>query len=143
MAALAAAVAIAAYAWDDLVGGAPRRLIQSAFARLYTVKNALWVVMGLNGLAYAGLTLATIFPRLLSLPPEVQRDVPHAAQLMFRMVIVLKMVLMLFGAYLIWSLVEIGMGRPGGVTLRFVILFLLAIPAPLIYYTVKLRKYTR
>lgn len=141
LAALLAAIALAVYSWNDLSNGTPRRLFRPAFYSLYTVKNALWVVLGLNALAYAGLTVATHFGRLFNIPAEIERDLPHAPQLLFSMVIVMKAVLMLFGAYLTWSLVEVGLGRQGGVTLEFVLFFFLLVPVPLIFYTVKVRKY--
>jgi len=59
------------------------------------------------------------------------------------MVIVMKTVLALFGVYLVWSLVQVAMRQGGGLSAQFLTLFTLAVPVPLVFYTVKMRRYRK
>jgi hypothetical protein len=55
----------------------------------------------------------------------------------------MKTVLMLFAVYLVWALVNVGLRRGGGLSGAFLTGFTLAVPLPLVFYTLKLRKYQR
>jgi hypothetical protein len=59
------------------------------------------------------------------------------------MVIVMKVVLALFAVYLVWALINVGLRRGGGLSGGFLTVFTLAVPLPLVLYTVKLRRYRR
>jgi hypothetical protein len=50
-------------------------------------------------------------------------------------------VLALFAAYLVWALINVGLRRGTRLSGSFLTLFTLAVPLPLVIYTVKLRKY--
>jgi hypothetical protein len=108
-----------------------------------TAKNALWMVSFIASAAYLGLTLGARRGGLIHVPPEIERDSPHLHQMMFSVMIVMKAVLMLFSVYLVWALVNVGLHRGAGVSGSALTFFTLAVPVPLIYYTVKLRRYRR
>jgi hypothetical protein len=57
------------------------------------------------------------------------------------MVIVMKAVLALFGLYLVWALVQLATRQGTGINGRFLTVFTLAVPVPLIFYTLRLRRY--
>ncbi len=110
---------------------------------LMTAKNALWMVGLIDIGAYVGLTLGARGNGLFEIPPELERGSPQLRQMLFSMVIVMKAVLTLFTVYLMWALVNIGLRRGGGFSGEFLTLFTLAVPFPLVLYTLKLRKYQR
>lgn len=80
---------------------------------IWTVRNALLTVTGLNALVYLGLTVAGQKQRLIQIPAEIDRRSPHLRQMVFRIAIVLKALLMVFAVYLAWRLMGIGARRPG------------------------------
>lgn len=143
LAALLAGLALAVSAWDELPARLPRRPFGNPAAGFgaWTARNALWIVMLLNTCAYVGLTAAAHWDKLIHVPAELDRAHPHLRQLLFSMVIVLKAVLATFSLYLMWALANIGRGQGAGLSGGFVTLFVLAVPAPLIWYTLKLRRY--
>ncbi|MEP6963726.1 MAG: hypothetical protein ABI995_16735 [Acidobacteriota bacterium] len=110
---------------------------------LMTAKNALWVVSALNLAAYLGLTFGSLSRGLIHIPEHIERESPYLPQMMFSVVIVMKAVLMMFSIYIVWALINIGLRQPNGLSGRELTLFTLAVPLPLIYYTVKLRRYRR
>jgi hypothetical protein len=127
--ALLSALALIAYYWP--------RLPDPRFSRLLSAKTTLWLIALIDVAAYAGLT----FGRLLHIPPELDRRSPQLRQMLFSMLIVMKAVLALFAAYLVWALINVGLRRGTGLSGSFLTLFTLAVPLPLVIYTVKLRKY--
>jgi low temperature requirement protein LtrA len=112
-------------------------------AGLMTARNVLWMVAGIDLAAYVGLTVGARGKGLFEIPPELERQSPHLRQMLFSMVIVMKTVLMLFAVYLVWSLVNVGLRRGGGLNGGFLTLFTLLVPVPLVFYTVKMRKYSK
>jgi hypothetical protein len=110
---------------------------------MMTAKNALWMVSLIDIAAYVGLTMGARGKGLIEIPPELERGSPQLRQMLFSMVIVMKTVLMLFAVYLVWALVNIGLRRGGGFSGAFLTGFTLAVPLPLVFYTLKLRKYQR
>jgi hypothetical protein len=143
VAALLAGLALAISAWDELPARLARRPFGASAAGFgpWTARNALWIVMLLNAGAYVGLTAAAHWDKLIHVPAELDRAHPHLRQLLFSLVIVLKAILTLFSLYLMWALASIGRGHGAGLNGGFVMLFVLLVPAPLIWYTVKLRRY--
>jgi hypothetical protein len=145
--ALLTTLALAGYYWPQI----PERVVQLGYRYgrpqgingLMTAKNALWVVGLIDIGAYIGLTMGARGKGLIEIPPEVERGSPRLRQMLFSMVIVMKAVLMMFAVYLVWSLVNIGLRRGGGFSGGFLTLFTLAVPLPLVFYTLKLRKYQR
>jgi hypothetical protein len=131
--ALLGAVGLAVYYWPRMP--APR------VTRFLPVKTTLWIVTLIDFTAYAGLTLGSRGKGLFEIPPELERRSPQLRQMLFSMLIVVKAVLTLFGSYLVWALINIGMRRGGALSGGFLTLFTLAVPLPLLFYTVKLRRY--
>ncbi len=142
--AVAAAVWLVLSEWDQIpVFGLQRGGRFGMNRGPWTARNALWVVTLLNVGAYLGLTAATHWQKLIHIPADMDRDAPHVRQLLFSMVIVLKAVLMLFSLYVVWALVNVALGQGGGLSPKFLTVFTLAVPLPLILYTVKLRRYRK
>jgi hypothetical protein len=107
------------------------------------VVTTLWAVAGIDLLAYIGLTLGSRGRGLFHIPEALDREAPHVRQMLFSMMIVMKAVLALFGLYLVWTLVKMGLRLESEVSGRFLTIFTLAVPIPLILYTVKLRRYSK
>ncbi|MEO5926845.1 MAG: hypothetical protein ABIR70_23730 [Bryobacteraceae bacterium] len=145
LAALVAALALAGYYWPRI----PERVVEfgSRYGRplgingFVTAKNALWMVSLIDIGSYVGLTLGSRGKGLIEIPPELERGSPRLRQMLFSMVIVMKAVLALFAVYLMWALVNIGLRQGAGVSREFLTLFTLAVPLPLLFYTLKLRRY--
>ena len=110
---------------------------------IFTPKTVLWMVAAINVAAYLGLTVGARGRGLFEIPAELERNAPHLRQMLFSMVIVMKTVLALFGVYLVWSLVQVAMRQGGGLSAQFLTLFTLAVPVPLVFYTVKMRRYRK
>ncbi|MEO8096934.1 MAG: hypothetical protein ABI811_04490 [Acidobacteriota bacterium] len=146
-AALLAAFGLVFYYWPQI----PERAVRQGFRMgpppgvmgLMTAKNALWMVLTLDLAAYLGLTFGSLRRGLIHLPEQVEREAPHLKQMMFSVMIVMKAVLMLFTVYIVWALVNVGLRQETGISGRALTVFTLAVPLPLIYYTVKLRRYRR
>ncbi len=131
--ALLTAFALTIYYWP--------RIPDPPFARILPAKTTLWIVTIIDGAAYAGLTLGARGRALFEIPPELERRSPQVRQMLFSMVIVMKAVLTLFAVYLVWAVINVGLRRGGGPNGEFLTAFTLAVPLPLVFYTVKLRKY--
>ena len=147
VAAVVSAVVLVVVYWGEI----PDRFVNLGYrygrapgiAGMMTARNVLWMVTGIDTLAYVGLTMASRGGGLFEIPAELERQSPHLRQMLFSMVIVMKAVLALFGVYLVWALVNVGLRRGGGLSGGFLTLFTLAVPVPLVYYTVKMRKYRK
>jgi hypothetical protein len=131
--ALVSAVALTVYYWP--------RIPDPRFARILPAKTTLWIVTLIDVLAYVALTVGARGTWMFDVPPELERRSPQLRQMLFSVVIVMKTVLALFAAYLVWALVNVGLLRGGGLSGEFLTIFTLAVPLPLVFYTVKLRKY--
>ena len=148
LAALLGALGLAGYYWPQI----PERVVQLGYrygrplgmVGIVTAKNALWMLALIDVVAYSGMTLGSRGKGLIEIPLELERGSPQLRQMLFSMMIVMKTVLMLFAVYLMWALVNIGLRTGGGgFSGEFLTLFTLAVPLPLIFYTLKLRKYQR
>jgi hypothetical protein len=147
LAALLGAVGLAVYYWPRI----PERVVDLGYRYgrapgmngIMTAKNALWMVTLIDAVAYLGLTIGARGRGLFDIPPVMEREAPQLRQMLFSMVIVMKAVLTLFAVYLVWALVNIGLRRGGGLSGGFLTVFTLAVPLPLVLYTVKLRRYGR
>lgn len=113
------------------------------FNGIFTPKTVLWMVALINAGAYVGLTLGARGRGLFEIPEELERGSPHLRQMLFSMVIVMKTVLALFGAYLVWSLAQVALRQGRGISGEFLTLFTLVVPVPLVFYTVKMRRYRK
>ena len=108
---------------------------------IFTPKMVLWMVAAIDTAAYIRLTLGARGRGLFEIRPELERSAPHLRQMLFSMVLVMKTVLALFGVYLVWALVQVATRQGSGISAGFLTLFTLAVPLPLIFYTVKMRRY--
>lgn len=133
VAALLVALALTAYYWP--------RIPDPRFVRLLPAKTTLWIVSLIDVATYLGLTLGARGKGLIEIPPELERRSPQLRQMLFSMLIVMKAVLAVFAVYLVWALINVGLRRGAGLSGWFLTAFTLAVPLPLIYYTVKLRRY--
>lgn len=148
LAALVGVFVLAWMYWDQLPNAVvPRRRFgppRSLWSTVWTFKNGLFLVMGLNTLAYLGLTVTGQSQKAILVPAELDKAAPHIRPMMFSLVIVLKTVLMLFALYLTWALVAIGTG--GGAMARewfsgwSLTAFVLCVPLPLVLVTLRLRR---
>src|SRR5262245_46354723 len=112
--ALLFAVAMAAYYWP--------RIPTPRFATL-PAKTTLWMVALIDAVAYLGLTLGARGGGLFEIPAELERRSPQLRQMLYSMVIVMKAVLTLFAAYLVWALVNVGLRRGSGLSGEFLTIF--------------------
>jgi hypothetical protein len=106
-------------------------------------RTTLWIIAAIDALAYVGLTLAARGRGLFHIPEQMEREAPHVRQMLFSMVIVMKAMLALFGTYLVWTLIGIALHRGTGMSGMSLTLFTLAVPVPLLYYTLRLRRYRK
>jgi hypothetical protein len=134
-----AAVGLAVFYWPQLAAR-PRFPYRASGLPIGTT---LWFVAAIDALAYLGLTLGARGRGLFHIPEVLDREAPHVRQMLFSMMIVMKTILALFGLYLVWVLVRMGMRLDTGVDGSFLTFFTLAVPVPLIFYTVKLRRYSK
>ena len=147
LAALVSAITLVGIYWTQI----PDRVVELGYrygrapgiTGMMTAKNALWMVTLIDAAAYLGLTLGSSGQWLFQIPAEMERMAPQLRQMLFSMVIVMKTVLTLFVVYLVWALVNVGLRRGGGLSGGFLTVFTLAVPLPLVLYTLKLRKYGR
>lgn len=131
--ALVGAMAYAAYYWPQIP--TPR------FVRFLSPKSTIWMVAAIDIAAYVSLTLGMRGKGLVEIPPALEHRSPQLRPMVQSMLIVMKAVLSLFGAYLLWAVVNAGLRRGGGPSGWFLTAFTLAVPLPLVFYTVKLRRY--
>jgi hypothetical protein len=139
-AALMATVYIVASEWTRISHRPPPRF---RIPGAWDPKLALWIMMAINAGSYAMLTAAAYSQKLISIPVGIERDSPQVRQLMFSMMIVMKAVMMMLSVYLVWSLVNVMLGHVRGLNPRFLTLFVLLVPVPLLLYTLKLRRFRR
>ncbi len=133
------AIALVAVYWPQ-IASRPRFAYRAAGL---PIETTLLAVAAIDVFAYIGLTLGSRGRGLFHIPEPLEREAPHVRQMLFSMMIVMKAVLALFGLYLVWTLVRMGMRLDTGVSGSFLTLFTLAVPVPLIFYTVKLRRYSK
>lgn len=147
LAAVIGAIGLVVFYWPRI----PDRVVELGYrygrapgiSGMMTAKNTLWMVALIDAGAYLGLTLGARGGGLFEIPPELERGSPELRQMLFSMVIVIKAVLSLFAVYLIWALINVGLRRGGGLSGGFLTVFTLAVPLPLVLYTLKLRRYRR
>jgi hypothetical protein len=142
LAAFVALIAIAANHWTQ-IPIRPRRFLPPPGVMPWTPHTVLGIMLALGSATYVLLTMAGQFQRLVSLPPDVDRDGPQVRQLLLSMMIVLKAVVMVLFVYLTWTLVQVTTGHSRGLSPGYLTLFVALVPLPLILYTVKLRRYRK
>ena len=135
--ALALAALIATFA---MVFGHWQRLPQ--FARRGSTAS-LSVMLLLNAGIYLLLTIAARYQQLISIPFEIDRERPEVKQLLLQMTIVLKTVLLVLLAGLLWMIQHTPMGRMRSAARGFLALFLIAMLTPTIIYIRKLGRFRK
>lgn len=101
------------------------------------------VMVLLNAGVYLLLTFASRYQQLISVPFEIDRDRPEVKQLLLRMTIVLKTVLMVLLAGLLWIIVNTRLGRMRTASRGFLLVFLIAMLAPTLVYVRKLSRFRK
>ena len=95
----------------------------------------------LNAGVYLVLTFASRYQQLISVPFEIDRDRPEVKQLLLQMTIVLKTVLMVLLAGLLWIIMHTPLGPNADCGCGFLAVFLIAMLAPTLVYVPKLRRF--
>jgi hypothetical protein len=131
-AALVATFAIVYGHWQRLPGFARR-----------SNGGSLSVMVLLNAGVYLLLTFAARFQQLVSVPFEIDRERPEVKHLLLQMTIVLKTVLMVLLAGLLWMIVHTPVGRMRTAGRGFLAVFLIAMLAPTLVYVRKLSRFRK
>jgi hypothetical protein len=105
--------------------------------------GSLSVLVLLNAGVYVLLTLAARYQQLVNVPFEIDRDRREVKQLLLQMTIVLKTVLMVLLAGLLWTIVHTPLGRMRTAGRGFLVVFLIAMLAPTLVYVRKLSRYRK
>ena len=105
--------------------------------------ESLAVMVLLNAGIYAVLTLASRYQQLVNVPFEIDRDLPEVKRLLLRMTIVLKTVLMVLLAALMWIVRYTPVGRMKTAGRGFLAVFLIVMLAPTLVYVRKLSRYRK
>lgn len=139
LAAFLALIALVATHWNDIPTRS--RFVPPRALRPWSPHLVLGIMVALDAGTYVLLTLAGQFQRLVSLPADIDRQLPRARQMILSMTIVLKAVAMGLFVYLSWTLIQVTTGHGRGLNPLFLALFPILVTAPLIFYTAKLRRY--
>jgi membrane-anchored protein YejM (alkaline phosphatase superfamily) len=105
--------------------------------------GSLVVMVFLNACVYVLLTVAARYQQLVNIPFEVDRDRPEVKQLLLQMTIVLKTILMVLLAGLLWIIVNTPVGRMRTAGRGFLVVFLIAMLAPTLVYVRKLSRFRK
>ena len=97
----------------------------------------------LNAGVYLLLTFASRYQQLVSVPFEIDRDRPEVKQLLLQMTIVLKTILMVLLAGLLWIIVHTHVGRMRTAGRGFLVVFLIAMLAPTLFYVRRLSRFRK
>jgi hypothetical protein len=97
----------------------------------------------LNAGIYLLLTIASRYQQLVSVPFEIDRDRPEVKHLLLQMTIVLKTILMVLLAGLLWIIVHTPLGRMRTAGRGFLVVFLIAMLAPTLVYVRKLSRFRK
>jgi hypothetical protein len=89
------------------------------------------------------LTFASHYQQLVNVPFEIDRDLPEVKRLLLQMTIVLKTILMVLLAGLLWIIIHTPLGRMRTAGRGFLVLFLIAMLAPTLVYVRKLSRFRK
>ena len=101
------------------------------------------VMVLLNAGIYLVLTFASHYQQLVSVPFEIDRDRLEVKHLLLQMTIVLKTVLMVLLAGLLWIIVHTPLGRVRTAGRGFLVVFLVAMLVPTMVYVRKLSRFRK
>ena len=105
--------------------------------------GSLSIMVLLNAGVYVLLTVAARYQQLVNIPFEIDRDRPEVKQLLLRMTIVRKTVLMVLLAGLMWIIVNTPVGRMRSAGRGFLLVFLIAMLGPTLIYVRKLSRFRK
>ncbi|HEY2844326.1 MAG TPA: hypothetical protein VGJ09_11775 [Bryobacteraceae bacterium] len=105
--------------------------------------GSLSIMVLLNAGVYVLLTIAASYQQLVNVPFEIDRELPEVKQLLLQMTIVLKTVLMVLLAGLLWMIMHTPMGRMRSAGRGFLLVFLIAMLGPTIVYIRKLGRFRK
>jgi hypothetical protein len=92
---------------------------------------------------YLLLTFAARYQQLINVPFEIDRDRPEVKQLLLQMTIVLKTVLMVLLAGLLWIILHTPLGRLRTAGREYLAVFLVAMLAPTLIYVRRLSRFRK
>jgi magnesium-transporting ATPase (P-type) len=141
--ALIVILTLVAWHWGDIPVRPRLRFGPLRGLRPWSPHLALEIIAGLGTATYVLLTVGGQFQRLISFSDLMDRNAPQMRQLVLSMTIVLKAIIMVLFAYLAWTLIQVSTGHSRGIRPAYLALFVAVVPAPLILYTVKLRRYRK
>ena len=101
------------------------------------------VMVLMNAGIYLVLTFASHYQQLVSVPFEIERERPEVKQLLLQMTIVLKTILMVLLASLLWIIRHTHLGRIRTAGRGFLVVFLIAMLAPTLVYVRKLSRFRK
>ena len=101
------------------------------------------VMILLDAGIYLLLTFASRYQQLVSVPFEIDRERPEVKHLLLRMTIVIKTVLMVLLAGLLWIIVHTPLGRMLTAGRGYLAIFLIAMLAPTLIYVRKLSRFRK
>ena len=101
------------------------------------------IMVLLNVGIYLLLTLASYYQQLVSMPFEIDRERLEVKQLLLQMTIVLKTILMVLLASLLWIIMHTPLGRIKTAGRGFLVVFLIAMLAPTLVYVRKLSRFRK
>jgi hypothetical protein len=101
------------------------------------------VMVLLNAGVYLLLTFAARYQQLINVPFEIDRDRPEVKQLLLQMTIVLKTVLMVLLAGLLWIILHTPLGRLRTAGREYLAVFLVAMLAPTLIYVRRLSRFRK
>ena len=105
--------------------------------------GSLGVMVLLNAGVYVLLTFASRYQQLISVPFEIDRELPEVKRLLLQMTIVLKTLLMVLLAGLLWIIMHTHVGRMRTAGRGFLAVFLVAMLTPTLVYVRKLGRYRK
>jgi len=105
--------------------------------------GSLTIMVLLNAGVYVLLTVASRYQQLINVPFEIDRDRPEVKQLLLDMTIMLKTVLMVLLAGLLWMIVHTPIGRIRGSSRVYLVVFLTVMLAQTIFYIRKLDRFRK
>ena len=105
--------------------------------------GSLGIMVFLNAGVYVLLTVGARYQQLIHVPFEIDRERPEVKQLLLQMTIVLKTVLMVLLAGLLWIIMHTPLGRMRTAGRGFLLVFLIAMLAPTLIYVRKLSRFRK
>jgi uncharacterized membrane protein len=142
---IAAASVVAAAAeivmrWNALPARIPTHFGMSGQANGWGGRNSLLVLLASTIVMFALLTAAEKYQRLVNIPVKVDRESPQVKRLIRSLAIAMKAVLSAGFFWITHVTVGIAMGERAAMGQVFLPVFLGAVSAPIVYYSVRLKK---